>query len=307
MVLLGLLVVDCGHGVNGDVAGPAAPTALRSQRRLVYFIAKKVPIATTPGADAVAATLEARLRADVKQDMTELGLEVEKNPRLGYDLGVSLSATVQTVGRLVRARAVLGISSGEGADARVIESIDSAEVIQPVERLAGALAADLVEKLARSVRAAEYADAVYGRRLRPLRDTTGSHTAGRGDQGEGAPPVEAMMLSDRRRPYDRTRHGRPELPLPATDPTTHAAAQSESAKAQSLLTAGDYRAAYAAFEEAYILDRDVEPLFGMAESLFSAGSRQDALIFYRAYLQTAPQGPSSTKAQSKLTDLDPSP
>ena len=32
-----------------------------------------------------------------------------------------------------------------------------------------------------------------------------------------------------------------------------------------------------------------------------------ALIFYRLYLQSAPQGPSSAKAQAKLSQLEPRP
>ena len=301
--LLGLVGLSappgCGHTTEPDAA---APLGLRSQRRLIYVIARPVPVATTPAAAGVAAALDPELRAAVRRDMTELGLEVERDPKNGYDLMVSLSASVQPVGRLTRAKAVLGIM----ADGRMLESINSAEIIQPPgERLAGALARDLVENLARSARAAEYANSLYGQRLRPLRDTVGSHAYGRSDPGAGLPPVEMLMIGQRRRDSDRTRIGRPELQPPASAPAAQAAAQVELAKGQSLLTAGRYKDAYSAFEQGYIIDRDVEPLFGMAEALMASGDRHDALIFYRVYLQTAPPNtPSTTKAQARLSTLE---
>jgi tetratricopeptide (TPR) repeat protein len=238
--------------------------------------------------------------------MRELGLEVDGDPALGHDLTVYLSAGVQTVSRLARGRASLWVI----ADGQLLEQIESAEVIEAPDRLADALSRDLVERLARSPRPAQYADALYGRRLRPLRDSVGRHAAGRGDETAGVPPLEMLNYSTtaRFRP-GTTASARAALPPPpAAGEPARAAAQAAMQTGQALLAAGQAREAYAAFEQAYLLDGSAEPLFGMAESLLHAGAKQQALIFYRAYLRRAPpNSPEAAKATAEISALEPAP
>jgi hypothetical protein len=296
-------VAGCGSVPQQAEVGSPAATALRSQRRLAYKISGPVVIAQAPGAGVVPA-LDRSLRAEVRRDMRQLGLEVDGDPALGQDLVVHLSASVQPVGRLARARAALWVM----ADGRLLQQIDSVEVIEAPERIAGVLSRDLVERLARSPLPGAYADSLYGRRLRPLRDTVGGHAAGRDDNG-GIPPIEALALADGRRGYQRTLRGRAELAPPAAAPdSVRAAASAELQKAQGLLAAGQAREAYAAFEQAYLLDGEAQPLFGMAESLLRAGAKQQAAIFYRAYLRRAqPGSPDAARANAQVSAAESSP
>ncbi len=183
------------------------------------------------------------------------------------------------------------------------------EIIEAPDRLAGALARDLVARLARSQRPAEYADSIYGQRLRPLRDTVGRHAAGRGNYGDGMPPQEALNLANKYGVYDTTLRGRTELapPVEAPEPV-RAAAHEDIQRGQALLADGRARDAYAAFEQAYLQSDDAEPLFGLAESLLRAGARQDALIFYRAYLHKAePGSPLAARAVAQMSAIEGAP
>ena len=166
--LLALLGISgaCGAPLaDKGATRPPVATELRSQRRLVYMLAQPVAITAQPS-HSVAVGLPHELRTDVARDMRELGLEVDRNPSFGHDLTVHLSASVQAVGQLARARAAMYVT----VEGQLLEQIDSAEIIEAPARLGSALARDLVERLARSPRASEYADTLYGRRLRPLRD-----------------------------------------------------------------------------------------------------------------------------------------
>ena len=71
---------------------------------------------------------------------------------------------------------------------------------------------------------------------------------------------------------------------------------------------GRPRDAYAAFEQAYLQDDEAEALFGLAESLLRAGARQDALIFYRAYLHKAePGSPLAARAVAQVSAIESAP
>jgi tetratricopeptide (TPR) repeat protein len=293
--------VGCGQvsGANrGDAASPA-PVTLRSQRRLVYLVADAVPVTAKPD-PGVAPGVAHKLHTWVKRDMRELGLEVDGDAA-GYDVAVNISASVQGVGRLVRGRAAAWVT----ADRQLLAQIDSGEIIEAPDRLASALARELVDRLARSPRPAEYADILYGRRLRPLHDTVGRHAVGQSDQGGGPPFLDPLPWSDARRVYNRTLQGRAELaPPPEAPAPARAAATASLQEAQTLLQAGRYRDAYAAFEQAYLLGAEAEPLFGMAETLLRSGDRQDALIFYRAYLGRAqPGSPDAARATAQIGAL----
>lgn len=307
-LVAGLLLADAGCGTTtpGSATGRAtATTGLRSQRRLAYRLSGPVSVAESPGT-TLTVDLDRALRKDVRRDMRELGLEVDGDPALDHDLTVFLSASVQSVSRLARGRASLWVV----ADGQLLEQIESAEVIEAPDRLAAALSRDLVERLARSPRPAEYADALYGRRLRPLRDSVGRHAAGRGDETAGMPPLEMLNYSSATRLRQRsTTYGRAELaPPPAAPEPARAAAQAAMQNGQALLAAGQAREAYGAFEQAYLADGSAEPLFGMAESLLRAGGKQQALIFYRAYLRRAPpNSPEAAKANAQLSALEPAP
>lgn len=308
VLLAGSLLAEagCATTTSGSTTGsPAATTGLRSQRRLAYHLAGPVRVAETPGT-ALAVDLDRALRKDVRRDMRELGLEVDGDPALGHDLTVYLSASVQNVARLARGRASLWVV----ADGQLLEQIESAELIEAPDRLADALSRDLVERLARSPRPAQYADALFGRRLRPLRDSVGRHAAGRGDEMAGVPPLEMLNYTSSTRFRQRsTAGGRAELaPPPAVPEPARAAAQAEMQRGQTLLEAGQAREAYGAYEQAYLVDGSAEPLFGMAESLLRAGGKQQALLFYRAYLRRAPpNSPEAAKANAQLSALEPAP
>ena len=294
--------VGCGHADGadrGDVVSPA-PITLRSQRRLVYLVAESVPVTAKPDA-RVAPGLDRKLHHWIKRDMRELGLEIDGDPAGGYDLAVNVSASVQGVGRLARGRAAAWVT----ADGQLLAQIDSGEIIEAPDRLAGALARELVERLARSPRVAEYADTLYGRRLRPLHDTVGRHAVGHADEGGSPPFQDPPVWSEGRRVYNRTLRGRPEVsPPPEVAAPARATASADLQAGQTLLQAGRYHDAYAAFEQAYLLDGDAEPLFGMAETLLRSGAPQDALIFYRAYLGRAqPGSPSAARALAQVGAL----
>jgi hypothetical protein len=304
VIMMAMAHVDCASvSPPGEVGTSSAASGLRSQRRLTYRLAGPVMVAASGPAGAVP-EIDKALRIDVRRDMRELGLEVDGAPGLGHDLTVHLSASVQGVGRLARARAALWLMT----DGQLLEQIRSDEVIESPDRLSDALARDLVERLAQSPRTAEYANTLYGRRLRPLRDSVGRHSFGRGDETAGMPPIEMLNLgSETRRANRRTTEGRTELAPPATAPeAARASAQAEMQKGHGLLAAGQARDAYAAFEGAYLLNGSPEPLFGMAESLLAAGAKQQAVIFYRAYLRRAePNSPEAAKANAQVTALEP--
>jgi len=299
---LGLGQAGCSTTADATAGGASAPTALRSQRRLVYRLVGPVAIAETPGSRP-APNLDRELRHDVRRDMRQLGLEVDGDPALGSDLTMHLSASVQSVARLARGRAWMWVM----ADGQLLEQIASAEVIEAPDRLADALSRDLVERLARSPRTAQYADLLYGRRLRPLRDSVGRHSAGRGDEMAGVPPLEMLNYGTMSRLRQPAKGGRTELAEPPAAPEpARAAAQAAMQKAQGLLAAGQPREAYVAYEQAYLLDGSAEPLFGMAESLLHAGAKQQATIFYRAYLRRAPPGsPDAARANAQVSALEP--
>jgi tetratricopeptide (TPR) repeat protein len=296
----GIVAGGCGHTEQGTV-GQQVPTALRSQRRLAYKLA--TPVAMTAQPDrSFAPGLPHELRKHVTQDMRELGLDVDRDAAISHDLAVHLSVSVQAVGRLSRARAAMYVIASDG---QMLEQIDSEEIIESPDRIGAALARDLVARLAHSPRPAEYADAIYGHRLRPLRDTVGRHAAGRMSYGDGLPPQEALNLANKYGVYDTTLRGRTELapPVEAPEPM-RAAARGDLQRGQALLAEGRPRDAYAAFEQAYLQDDESEALFGLAESLLRAGAKQDALIFYRAYLHKAePGSPQAARAVAQVSAI----
>jgi len=301
---LAIGAAGCGHTEQGTVGQPV-PTALRSQRRLAYMLATPVAITAQPDR-RYAVGLPHELRTQVTHDMRELGLDVDRQETAGHDLSVHLSVSVQAVGRLSRARAAMYVIASDG---QLLEQIDSDEIVEAPDRIGAALARDLVARLARSPRPAEYANAIYGQRLRPLRDTVGRHAAGRGNYGDGMPPQEALNLGNRYGVYDTTLRGRTELapPVEAPEPA-RAAAREDIQRGQALLAEGRPRDAYAAFEEAYLRDDQAEPLFGLAESLLRAGAKQDALIFYRAYLRRAePGSPLAARAVAQMGAIESPP
>lgn len=298
---VGAGTAGCGHTEQGTVGQPV-PTALRSQRRLAYMLATPVAITAQPDR-SVAPGLPHELRKHVTQDMRELGLDVDRHEGVGHDLSVHLSVSVQVVGRLSRARAAMYVLSGDG---QMLEQIDSDEIVEAPDRIAGALARDLVARLARSQRPADYADSIYGHRLRPLRDTVGRHAAGRTNYGDGMPPLEALNLANKYGVYDTTLRGRTELAPPVEAPApVRAAAHEDLQRGQALLAEGRARDAYASFEQAYLQSDDAEPLFGLAESLLRSGARQDALIFYRAYVRQAePGSPLAARAVAQMSAIE---
>jgi hypothetical protein len=301
---LGPAAAGCGHTEQGTVGQPA-PTALRSQRRLAYMLATPVAITAEPDR-RYAVGLPHELRKHVVENMRELGLDIDRHQTADHDLSVHLSVSVHAVGHLSRARAAMYVIASDG---QMLEQIDSDEIVEAPDRVGDALARDLVGRLARSRRPADYADGIYGHRLRPLRDTVGRHAYGSTTFGEGLPPIEAMNLARGDGVYDRTLRGRTELAPPTEAPEpVRAAAREEIQRGQALLAEGRPRDAYAAFEQAYLRDDYAEPLFGLAESLLRAGARQDALIFYRAYLRQAEPGtPLAARAVAQVSAIEGTP
>ena len=181
-----------------------------------------------------------------------------------------LSVSVQAVGRLSRARAAMYVIA---ADGQMLEQIDSDEIIESPDRIGGALARDLVARLARSPRPAEYADSIYGRRLRPLRDTVGRHAAGREDHGDGMPPSETLNLANKYGVYDTTLRGRTELapPVEAPEPVRAAARERPPARPGAAGRRPGARR-LRGIRAGLSADDDAEPLFGLAESLLRAGA-----------------------------------
>jgi hypothetical protein len=161
------LVAACA--TTGAAPRPEAPRTLRSERRLQFLVAE--------GATA------ADLRAAVAEEMTARGLPVADDERQAYDVEVRIALVPPghaTMWALLEGRVLDQWSVDPGAAAPA----DAAAATR-------ALARDLVERLARSERVSGYADRLYGRRLRPLRETVGRRAFVPGDHG-GTPPLESL-------------------------------------------------------------------------------------------------------------------
>jgi len=157
------LVAGCAS--SGAPAASDPGRALRSERRLRFLLVAPAP----PGTEA--------LRDAVADEMRGLGLPVTDDAHDGYDVEVRVAPAP--------AAAEMRIL----ADGRVLDRLTAAA---PEPRV---LAHTLVLELARSQPVSGYADSLYGRRLRPLRETLGRRARVPGDHG-GTPPLESLGPSD---------------------------------------------------------------------------------------------------------------
>ena len=149
---------------------PETPRTLRSERRLQFLVAAAAPTTSQPEGAA------GDLRAAVADEMAGLGLPVVRDAHQAYDVEVRVAA------------------ASPGGAMMMWALRDDGRVLDQWSAAPGAPrgpAHDLVEKLAGSERVSGYADSLYGRRLRPLRDTIGRHAYVPGDRG-GTPPLESM-------------------------------------------------------------------------------------------------------------------
>jgi hypothetical protein len=140
-----------------------APRTLRSERRLQFLLATPAP---SP----------ADLGAAVADEMAGLGLPIVRHADQRFDVEVCVASTPPggaTMWVLLADGSVLDQWSAEPGAAR-------------------GPAHDLVAKLARSEQVSGYADSLYGRRLRPLRETVGRRSYIAGDHG-GTPPLESLQ------------------------------------------------------------------------------------------------------------------
>jgi hypothetical protein len=67
---------------------------------------------------------------------------------------------------------------------------------------------------------------------------------------------------------------------------------------------GDYTAAIDAFRDAYALSRDPALLFNIAQSYYMAGERQEALDYYRMYLERSPGAANQKEVEDRITELE---
>ena len=101
--------------------------------------------------------------------MAQLGLDADEDPGQAHDVEVRLALSVRRLGPQAVGRGAMQVR----ADGRVLEVWSTPEHASPPDELPRQLARELVEELACSPRVAAHADALYGRRTRPLRETTG--------------------------------------------------------------------------------------------------------------------------------------
>jgi hypothetical protein len=168
MVVAALAALDgCGSGVRSrrdDV-----PHTLASSRRLHYVVAPAVAIPGEQGA-VIAPGMTDELRRWVEVDMAQLGMDAEEDPGQAHDVEVRLALSMRRAGAQALGRGAMQVR----ADGRVLEVWSTAErAASPPDQLPRQLARELVDELACSPRVAAHADALYGRRTRPLRETAG--------------------------------------------------------------------------------------------------------------------------------------
>ncbi len=304
--LLGSLSRGCGAQLARGRGGPAGGDR-------AAFAAAPGLHAGAPGGDHRAAGSAASPSAcrtscaqHVAHDMRELGLEVDRDPSYGHDLTVHLSVSVQAVGQLSRARAAMYVIARRAAAGADRFRRDHRGAGSPGER-AGARSGRAAGAIRRAP--AEYADSLYGRRLRPLRDTVGRHAFGRGARRRHASATRRWTWPQvRRLRPDAARACRAGAAGRGADAECASPRATTSCTARRCWTQGRPREAYLAFEQAYLLDDNAESLFGLAESLLRAGARQDALIFYRAYLQQAePGSPLAARAVAQVSAIEAAP
>jgi len=294
----------CSRQTSGRGGEFPPPRNLVSERRLQYLVASPAVVIAQPGADPAAGTSapDERLQKWVRKYMTGLGFTVVDDPGGAFDVEVRLAEQARDMGRLVRERAAIQLVAG----GRVLAQWETDEHIEPPRRLAPTLARELIEKVINSPRVAEYADALYGRRTRPLRETVGRRSYVF-DEG-GAPPLEAQIDETRAIPYERSAMGIAILsPTPAPSADALAAASLHAERGTALRERGQLRDAYAEFEEAFVLHDDPAYIYELGDAAQKLGDRDDALGFYRDYLRRAPQGPRASDAANLIRDLGAAP
>jgi hypothetical protein len=163
---LAVLADGCGSELRSPRAD--VPRTLASSRRLHYVVLPVVPVPGEQGT-AVAPAMTAELRRWVEADMARLGMDSDEDLAQAHDVEVRLALAVRRQGPQALGRGAMQVR----ADGRVLEVWSTAEHASPPEELPRQLARELVDELACSPRVAAHADALYGRRLRPLAETTG--------------------------------------------------------------------------------------------------------------------------------------
>jgi hypothetical protein len=68
--------------------------------------------------------------------------------------------------------------------------------------------------------------------------------------------------------------------------------------------AGDYLGAIDAFRDAYAVNRDATLLFDIGQSYYRAGQRQEALDYYRMYLERAASPPNRKEVEARIAELE---
>jgi tetratricopeptide (TPR) repeat protein len=88
----------------------------------------------------------------------------------------------------------------------------------------------------------------------------------------------------------------------AEEPTTEA--KEHYRKGTAAYNLGRYREAAQEYERAYELTLDPALLFNVGQAYRLAGDRQKAVIAYRSYLRSAPEGDRRAVAEAKLKELE---
>ena len=164
-------------------SGSTASHTLRSSRRLHFLVAAPREPVRPGSAD--------ELGEAVTEEMTGLGFSVADDPHQPFDVEVRLALAPPGEPPPARGHAQMqALAAGVVLDEWSVDTGSPGAAATTASSVKGA-ARDLVADLARSERVSAYADRLYGRRLRPLRETVGRRSHVFGDQG-GTPPLESL-------------------------------------------------------------------------------------------------------------------
>jgi tetratricopeptide (TPR) repeat protein len=90
-------------------------------------------------------------------------------------------------------------------------------------------------------------------------------------------------------------------PPPAQD---LASARAHFERGQRLFKVSRYREALEEFKEAYLIKPDPSFLYNIAQCHRLLGERADAIMFYRRYLEAAPQSRNRPEVEKRIADLE---
>jgi tetratricopeptide (TPR) repeat protein len=91
---------------------------------------------------------------------------------------------------------------------------------------------------------------------------------------------------------------------PAADAAVVAEARRHFERGQRLFKVSRYREALEEFKEAYLAKSDPVFLYNVAQCHRLLGERQDAITFYRRYLEAAPESRNRSEVERRIADLE---